>query len=434
MKETSELKTYSPSGTYVWNPPSGWTPSAQTQTGGPTVSFNRHRTVGDNFPSWKERLALGLDTTTYLYGEDCKFKAGYALFHSYTDSTSVTGGHGEGQFAQMMLPTQLSHDLSLESLAMSRAATQFAKKVRQHTQGWAGGVFAGELVEAARLLASPVRTLRHGTDRLISDLIHRRKHQYGRLSWEVSRDRKILQRMLHDTWLEWVYAIKPTVNDCIDAANTFNRIASGRKKDVIRITADGVDEYVSFTRDRTWPIAAKSDPGGYTAIGFPPGYSRFRTLYRADCRYRGVVSSASPSGDLPLAMQLGVGWMDVVPTAWELIPFSFLLDYFANIGDVLDVWSMRFISFDWLNRTVRNRVERRFEGYDVDYPEYQMFSIVSPPMTVLSAIERKAISNDDFGIRLTVRHPKWGSTKWLNIAALSSAILHGRSDFYGFRG
>lgn len=434
MKETVEAKVYRPTGTYVWTPPSGWVPSARTHVGGPTETFNRHRTVGDNIPGWKTLLANGQDATTYLYGEDCMFKSGYARFHNQVGSTPNEGGRGEGQFAQMMLPSQLTLDLSLESLAVTRSATKFAKKVRQRTQGWAGGVFAGELVEAARLLASPVRTLRHGTDSLISELIHRRKHRYGRLSWEKVKDRKVLQRMLHDTWLEWTLAIKPTVNDCIDAANTFNRIAQGRKKDVIRITANGDNSRGEYRYQRTWPLAAYFDPLGYTAIGKPDGYSRYRTEYRSECRYRGVISSASPSGDLPLAMQLGVGWMDVVPTAWELLPLSFLLDYFANIGDVLDIWSMRFISFDWINRTVRNHVERRFDSYDVDNPIYQGFQIVRPPMSRRSQIERKAVFHDDFGAGVLIRHPDWGSTKWLTISALASAILHGRTDFYGFRG
>jgi hypothetical protein len=36
-----------------------------------------------------------------------------------------------------------------------------------------------------------------------------------------------------------------------------------------------------------------------------------------------------------LGATLGFSWESFVPTVWELVPYSFILDYFTNIGDVL---------------------------------------------------------------------------------------------------
>jgi len=53
-----------------------------------------------------------------------------------------------------------------------------------------------------------------------------------------------------------------------------------------------------------------------------------------------------------------------VPSAWELLPWSFLFDYFSNIGDILE---MSFTSLDnvkWINRTILQDAN--------DWYEYQL--------------------------------------------------------------
>lgn len=425
MKQVSLLKRYVVPCSGRYRAPGGYLPPSTTWNGSQVSSITNFRTTGENIAGWKERLRLGMDATTYLYGYRSTFKHGFATYFSWNGLPSPAyGSVGSGGFFSLLNPGLLSLNRSLEQEAGSKASTKFAKKVRKRTQGWAGGVFAGELLETARLLASPVRTLRAGTLDLVSELLHRRMNRYKRLSWEKSDDRIKLGRMVTDTWLEWVYGIRPTINDCNDAANAFNRVAMGQHADRIRITAEGIAERSRQFNSNSWPLASTG-----TEVLKPGGTLRYQDLERATVVYRGVVSSRSPSGDQPLARQLGLGWEDLAPTAWELVPFSFLLDYFSNINDVLDVWSMRFIGFDWLNQTVRNSTERQFVHYDLSAPSKSGFVVVDRPESRIQDVERKSINNDQFMSGFVVRHPKWESTKWLNVSALAGSFLAGRRAF-----
>jgi hypothetical protein len=48
----------------------------------------------------------------------------------------------------------------------------------------------------------------------------------------------------------------------------------------------------------------------------------------------------------------GLGPGDILPTIYELIPYSFVVDYFTNLGDVISAWSHQAIRPDWAQRTV----------------------------------------------------------------------------------
>jgi hypothetical protein len=45
---------------------------------------------------------------------------------------------------------------------------------------------------------------------------------------------------------------------------------------------------------------------------------------------------------------------EFVPTAWELLPYSFLVDYFTNIGDILSSSVTSTARLAWSNRTIRS--------------------------------------------------------------------------------
>lgn len=68
-----------------------------------------------------------------------------------------------------------------------------------------------------------------------------------------------------------------------------------------------------------------------------------------EVRYYGKVRL--PVDQFPRIQSLfGFSQMDVLPTVWELIPWSFLADYFSNIGNVLAAWSFDQASLEWVNK------------------------------------------------------------------------------------
>ena len=62
-----------------------------------------------------------------------------------------------------------------------------------------------------------------------------------------------------------------------------------------------------------------------------------------------------PSCLAGFAEGFGLGVSDMLPAVWEAIPFSFMVDYFVNVGEVLDSFHVLSARLAWLKRTVRNR-------------------------------------------------------------------------------
>lgn len=117
-------------------------------------------------------------------------------------------------------------------------------------------------------------------------------------------------------WLEMQYGWKPLLGDVHGAAKAIAKERSNRN----RISVKGV-----YTQGDVF--AERSESGaGYELVEFS------RSNARSSCR----LDYICPDGDaLITASQLGL--INPFSVAWELVPFSFMIDWFMPIGRVLNV-------------------------------------------------------------------------------------------------
>nr|QDH89358.1 MAG: hypothetical protein H3BulkLitter172403_000004 [Leviviridae sp.] len=146
----------------------------------------------------------------------------------------------------------------------------------------------------------------------------------------------------------------------------------------------------------------------------------FRLGYKQDVR--------APAQSMQRLVELsGLSLERIVPTLWELTPYSFLADYFLNIGNILDA---AFTSLDgvvWSNNTTIQTTVLRLTGSwrvrvntanpryinehfssDNDEREFKRKTIVRTPVAPSSLLS----------IPLTFSIPGIDSTRWINMAAL----------------
>lgn len=414
-----KLKKFSQSHTLActgeWSADYHQPPTSGTAT--KTVIWNEQVQFSDNYPKWKSRMANGQNVSTTMVGVSGHIRdrsSGY--WQQFTSSNGYqTKGSGSLLHAFLVSPTSLPPcPSSVIEQASSLAEIAFSKHFTKNTSQWQTGVFLGELQEAASMLARPGKHLRSSIDELYHDLkrIVRSNSKRG-----GSRSARALKDAITGTYLEWKFGVSPFINDIDDAARAFRALASGRTFDIVRIK--GVGEAESSSEAST---SYRSGTPGFL------GDSNWRveeiTSHHAHCTLRGAWrnDSATNGGQMPVPMIFSLGLKDVVPTAWELVPWSFFVDYFANIGDVLGAWSLRFVDFAWLNMTTRIVTKR----------------VVTPPPSYFKGasftaylncgdlrIESRSINRSPYANRWSptplVKIPGIGGrdqTKWLNIAAL----------------
>jgi hypothetical protein len=125
-----------------------------------------------------------------------------------------------------------------------------------------------------------------------------------------------------------------------------------------------------------------------------------------------------------------------LPTAWELLPYSFLIDYFTNIGDIIYGWSTLTADLAWCNRTSRKWFERTV----ICNSDLSFAKTLIPDMTVVtgtpskSVVTKTSVSRAEYNGTLipdfTFELPSFGSLRWLNIAALIASRGNDRKWSY----
>lgn len=169
------------------------------------------------------------------------------------------------------------------------------------------------------------------------------KHKDNR--WSRPRD-------FSGLWLEYWFGWAPTIGDIENAITVWQEPLSS--KIGIRVSAGNRRFSESETKDYGWILDQTTVDGSY--------------LLQLRCK----IELTNP--DLWVANSLGL--LNPVRTAWETTPFSWFVDWFTNVGQVLgsftdqigvkisDVWSTRFSK--GVERQIRTRRPKPTSGYDFE--------------------------------------------------------------------
>lgn len=368
---------------------------------GSTVEWTDTRDT-QNSPSWRHRIAQGLNATGTLFGTSQEVEASPGHFyHRYVD--------GEGSPFQFTETTVLdgfllSADfptvaLGTASKADNQALMAYLAKARSAQTTLQGGVVLGELGQTLRGITRRSELIYQG---LNSYLLALRKRK-----WPKSRTKR--REALADYWLEWSFGWKPLVSDIDDAMNLLATDRSFLSEDV-------------FIRTRGEELFAQDT--GAPSTTYMSWSTRQKTLYQV--QYYGKVLRAVPNAIFGHGVTpSGFDSSNWLPTIWELIPYSFLVDYFSNIQEVVSSWAFNRVTISWLSKTVRvhnwnetymGRPSSSFSSADA-YPGYTA--------CIVRSVNRQALSSFP-QVTLEFEIPGLGF-KWLNMAAL--AVSSRRSSY-----
>lgn len=378
-------------------------------------------TYGDNKPNWRSLIAAGSDATTSLSATGYKYRSTPGEYHQIAvyrpGKIPFIGGASPGVYDNvwglhdpaLSFPSSDPGILS-ELVATNKAKVRFAERRTAVNQKFTGGVFLGELRETLHLIRKPAKALRAHVDSYFITLNKRVKRI--RTSGVASLRRAAKRKVVADTWLEYAFGMRPLISDTRSAAEALASLAVARPEHQ-RVTAVGEETIVTFhgTGLRNVSVA------NWLAPATTKTHVKFiiRGSVRADPQAHTLMSSTLWGFD-------PVQW---IPTAWELLPYSFLADYFLNVGAVLQSWASLSIGLEWCNATLIKEIVNSYGPGSwvkpLDHPDYFIYPAGQVPTAESS---RRSVTRipgyADFIPRLAFQLPGFG-TKWINLAALLSS-------------
>lgn len=185
--------------------------------------------------------------------------------------------------------------------------------------------------------------------------------------------RRDLAGSLANTWLEWHFGWKPMIQDIANATRVITN----------------ADANAKHLRDLRIRVRSGHSQGGFD---FTTGYSG--AYYHITARHEGSVKGALSAkvnvSNPDVYLQNRLGLLNPAGIVWELIPFSFVVDWFANVDQILAANFNPFagltLSDPCLVHVVKDQCTRRYMQRSSEFGPFDIF--VSECETVSKTIER----------------------------------------------
>jgi len=309
-----------------------------------SVNFTKSRT-GNFLPRWREIIRQGGNATTTMTAsaDFAEEKPAYCeVTYSARNNPSSPWELRQywHDFTNFHVIAPIGHfSNEPDAKAQDQAVKALYSKIRSARHQLQGGVILGEIDKTARLLVGTARNLKQGVFNYLGQAVGIRRGKGTGAS---------KQKALANTYLEHVFGWQPLIHDMKDAASALGRLC--HESDRARFTAVGSS--TSVTASTAGEIINSVLKANRTHID----QTETVVIYKGFLR---TVPYEAGSPPLERIVQMsGFDLGSFIPSMWELVPYSFLVDYFTNIGDCLYALSTDTSIVKSLSRTQRKESSR----------------------------------------------------------------------------
>lgn len=379
--------------------------------------------------------AYSMDALKVHYGNPIAAFSNYRLING---GNPTSGWHTvnvkeyfEGYFDNIQSPNLvLTHKATTSAVNETESLSRAYSNFKSSYESMNSLNFLGEFGETMRMLRNPASALAKNTGRFLDTLTSTRKEVRSRVKPRKSDTPQSLRRRrmnsvkdaVSGSWLEFAFGWTPLVNDVKDIAETAVRALEGSLPTFKSNGTSRAPNYIGPFWDPQTAIFQASNPVRCRRVS--------STSSGASVRYTVIGRSVrtGPSESLSeLARLSGFTLENVIPTAYQLAPWSFLIDYFVNLGDVIEAWSMDQSSIVTVVKTLRQSSDFVFTEELFQMPSQILLGGYYSGLIAGNAVSRRVLTRTTLtrtvldslpmpSLRCSI--PGIDSTKWINMAAL----------------
>jgi len=365
--------------------------------------------IGDYNPSWRSLVRAGANATTACQGTIATISPGFL------DVGQMLGPIGDPsqQYYYGLTGEPLLYSFSgfndpppgdLVTDITNRAIRKFLDAADSARSSIELGQDLGEWKETIHGITHPLQTLREFTFSHLSKVLKLTKSVKHKAS---------LTKMVADTWLEFKFGWFPLAADVgkayADVVNNMNHT------DIQPIRGSAYGTFPILT-----DVFINSIGAGQVGINI-----KITVIGSYSVTYKGAVKTEASNGRLGLQQMMQLDLPHFVPTIWDLIPYSWVVDYFTNCGDIIRGLCFNVGQLAWGNKTVRithdytyDYSDQQFNAPPLGWMQYFKNSVTVNPTGQYVSFQRSSISPDELVPQFQITLPLGSLKPWENMAAL----------------
>jgi hypothetical protein len=340
----------------------GLTPVSSDNRG--TVVSRTCTRTGSKVDNWREKIAKGELAASPYY-----LQASEVLSSQPGDAWARddrTQYWVQQTFNGFISNPAFANPPSVPTVVQNRALAKILERIRSEYEHTSVMPQIAELRQTLRQFGAPASAVFDLTTRRLNRIALEAKGYKGSTSFKRAK----LEKHIASTYLEYSFGLAPLIEDTREIAEA-----------AARWNFEGTGEIPRETNDLLTAYAT----GNYTDhqyLGFPTGNtgSPFNLIgwraQRKDSHELGVKYVVKLRNSLQadfgsverLKQLLGLDPRNLLTSVWEAVPWSWLIDYFLNIQQILEAGVTHTENIDWIIKT-----ERRVTTSTLTTPTYPAY-------------------------------------------------------------
>lgn len=376
--------------------------------------------TGNDLPGWKNLIRQGRDATTSAFGEKFSIEGNTLYKLSQRGYDIIGAGHYDrGEDYYGLLPVSYPDSSipyaspGLKADVRNRAIRKFLDQAKAARSSFEAGQDLGEIKQTIESFHHPMNSLKNLTIGYLDKL--------KKVRSKYSRSKVSLRKALSDSYLEYRFGWRPLAFDIADAYEGLRNRT--RMSDTVPLSASATGSEPYFS--------------GTFGLQNASRLTCTRSVYNTyQYRLKGAIRLTLDHGRIPVMQALQLSTLnDFAVTAWDLLPYSWVVDYFANIGDIINAVTFPSSLFTYVCETTRSTTTC---SYSVSYlPYFDRVDQVSlfvdfssgNPKFLRRSFTRNHVPPESLVPTFRVNLPV-SSRPWENIGALISSRIKSLVPFY----